>query len=109
MFKVLVKLIAGLLVECLRLQPGGQEGLPHLSGHCSEGGQATAQEDRGHQGVAGRGQGARAGQETEQGLQGLVQGNERGLNLLDPIGSQYIRAISVTMFICISPHVENQI
>ena len=32
------------------------------------------------------------------------------LCLLDPIGSQYIRAISVTAFICIiSPHVQNQI
>ena len=29
--------------------------------------------------------------------------------LLDPIGSQYIRAISVTLFICFCPHVENQI
>ena len=71
-------LLAGFFVECLRLQPGGQEGLPHPSVHCPEGGQATAQEDRGHQGVAGKGQGARAGQETEQ---GLGQGNERGHNL----------------------------
>ena len=31
------------------------------------------------------------------------------VSLLDPIGSQYIRAISVTACICISPDVENQI
>ena len=29
--------------------------------------------------------------------------------LLDPIGSQYVRAISVPIYICIRPHVENQI